>query len=178
MLGVGLTKVAGVAYAGSIDSQGVEQLQVGTRKSIVGASLPQQTLDTLFAVYGRLYERLSRPLSSGRLSLARMHVLEWLSDHDGASMSELGAALHISRTAVTQLVTGLEADALVVRAEHPIDRRSRLVRITDAGRVALQQALPAHQERVERLLTDLNPEEQRQLIELLGKLDHDFAQPG
>lgn len=167
-----------MAYAGPADSEGVEQLGVALREPAVAANLPQQTLDTLFAVYGRLYEQLSRPLSSGRLSLARMHVLQWLIDHDGASMSELGTALHISRTAVTQLVTGLESDELVARAEHPIDRRSRLVRITDAGRVALQRALPAHQQRVERILTDLNPDEQRQLIELLARLDHGDAGSG
>lgn len=140
------------------------------REANVQPDLSRQAVTALLAAYGALHAQLSRPLERDRLSLARVRVLEVLAEHNERSMSQLGAALLISRTAVTNLIESLVADGLVERVDQPIDRRRRIVRITSVGYRALDDALPAHQQRVATLFADLLPEEQHHLIALLLKL--------
>ncbi len=49
-------------------------------------------------------------------------------------MGKMGERLMIHPTSVTNIINRLEDDGLVERVSHPEDRRTRLARITDAGR--------------------------------------------
>ena len=84
-------------------------------------------------------------------------------------MGDLAVELVCDASNVTQLVSRLEARALVAREPDPADRRTRRVSITAAGRRACRSVekrftLPA--ERVGRL----TKREQNQLSRLLSKL--------
>jgi DNA-binding MarR family transcriptional regulator len=46
----------------------------------------------------------------------------------------MGVRLQVHRTAVTNLVDGLERSGYLERSPHPRDRRTTLATITDAGR--------------------------------------------
>ena len=49
-------------------------------------------------------------------------------------MGKMGERLMIHPTSVTNIINRLEDDGLVQRIAHPEDRRTRLARITEAGR--------------------------------------------
>lgn len=62
---------------------------------------------------------------------------------DDISMSELGARVGLSRAAVTALVDRFTTAGWAERVPHSGDRRVMIVRITDAGRKLVADALDA-----------------------------------
>lgn len=58
-------------------------------------------------------------------------------------MGRLGSSLFIQPTSVTSAVDGLEKMGYVERVAHPVDRRTTLARITQAGRDLVEQTAPA-----------------------------------
>jgi DNA-binding MarR family transcriptional regulator len=62
-------------------------------------------------------------------------------DTEGTTISALARRTGTSRQAVSQLVGSIEEAGLVERSAHPSDRRSVIVRHTEAGRQILLDAL-------------------------------------
>jgi DNA-binding MarR family transcriptional regulator len=62
---------------------------------------------------------------------------------------------------VTRLVDRMEALGLVERADHPTDRRGRLVRLTPAGEAKAVEATRVHVENIRRYFLEPLPEEHR-----------------
>ncbi|MET7401309.1 MarR family transcriptional regulator [Dactylosporangium sp. NPDC005572] len=93
-------------------------------------------------------------------------------------MAPLAAALMISRSGATRLVTKLETkDGWVVRATPPTDRRATWAELTPAGRDALAAARPLVDGVVAAFFADhLSPAELRSLARALDRLAD--ANPG
>ena len=71
---------------------------------------------------------------------------------------------------MTNRVDRLVARGFVERLPDPRDRRGVLVRLTDAGRATVDSALSALLARERELLAGLDPDEQKQLADLLRSL--------
>jgi DNA-binding MarR family transcriptional regulator len=86
-------------------------------------------------------------------------------------MSHLADAVLLSRSGLTRLVTRLEKQGLLERAECPSDARGAFAAITDAGREKLAEARSTHRAGVrERFLDKLGEREQRQLSRVWSRL--------
>lgn len=70
----------------------------------------------------------------------KMLVVLW--DKDGRTQNELGESIGRFKTSVTKLVDGLEKRKLIQRVQHPTDRRSNLVCLTQLGKNIRKQLLP------------------------------------
>jgi len=121
--------------------------------------------------------------SSGGLSGPRWHILMrlWAQERrtgEGLSPSDLSRCLQVSRNTVSVLLRGLEERGLIERALDLDDRRVFCIRLTEASRTLIRESAPAHLAYMNRLLADLAPEEQAQLIELLDKLYRSVASQG
>jgi len=98
-------------------------------------------------------------------SLARFDVLAQLERFgEGLTMSEVSRRLMVSNGAITGLVDKLVADGLVVREGSSQDKRSVIVRLTEAGRTAFLRMARRHEEWVISLLGDLSREAQGELL--------------
>ncbi|MEU4337067.1 MarR family winged helix-turn-helix transcriptional regulator [Micromonospora lupini] len=86
--------------------------------------------------------------------------------NQGAIAEELG----IDRTVLTYLIDDLERPGFVARRADPADRRSRLVDVTDAGRVAWEQRREALRQVEAHLLGALTPTESATLRALLQRV--------
>lgn len=86
------------------------------------------------------------------------------------TMSELSRRLMVTNGNLTSLVERLVQEGLVKREKAPSDRRTQFVRITPAGKRALDAMTPEHQRWIESLFAELTPSERAQLYDLLGKL--------
>ena len=86
------------------------------------------------------------------------------------SPTQLVGALVLSSGAMTNRIDRVEAAGLVRRLPDPEDRRGTLVALTDRGRRVVDEAVRAHLENEERLLSVLSASERRQLADLLRKL--------
>jgi DNA-binding MarR family transcriptional regulator len=88
----------------------------------------------------------------------------------GLTMSELSRRLMVTNGNLTGLVDRLAKERLVSRAVAPTDRRTQMVRLTAAGKRALDAMTPAHMTWIHNMFAGLTPEEQTHLYSLLGKL--------
>ena len=96
---------------------------------------------------------------AGKLSLRWYDVLVSLEDAaDGVPMTELANRILASKSGLTRVIDKMAADGLVRREPRPGDRRVVLVRITEAGRRALEDSRAVHRDGIRRhfveLLTD------------------------
>lgn len=71
---------------------------------------------------------------------------------------------------MTAALDRLERKGLVARVPNPDDRRGSLVRLTDAGRDVIDEAMKQHVLTEQRLVSSLDEDEQDQLRVLLRKL--------
>lgn len=84
--------------------------------------------------------------------------------------SEFASTLMLTSSGTTKRLDRLEQAGLITRAPDPADRRGILIRLTDAGRELIDSVTEAHLENERRLLASLTKAEQRELADLLRKL--------
>jgi DNA-binding MarR family transcriptional regulator len=80
------------------------------------------------------------------IGLSEFEVLESLatSDTDHRRMQELADAVSLSQSALSRLISRLEADGLVCRVLCTADRRGIFAHLTEDGRVRYEAARPTH----------------------------------
>ncbi len=109
----------------------------------------------------RLEAQLNRELQrSSGLSLADYDVLVLLTEAPDGRMRvfELAEDLQWEQSRLSHHLGRMQRRGLVAREECPSDRRGAFVVLTEQGRVAIEQAAPAHVETVRRLVFDGMPE--------------------
>lgn len=112
--------------------------------------------------------RAIRPLATDdTLSQAAAAVLSRLDTSGPSGVTDLARAEHVSQPAMTQLVARLHDDGLVARTPSPADRRSVVVSLTDAGRVALATRRARRTGFIADSLSELDDREQRDIIAAL-----------
>jgi DNA-binding MarR family transcriptional regulator len=86
-------------------------------------------------------------------------------------MNELADDLILSRGGATRLIARMEEAGLVERRTPPHDRRATFAVITDAGREAIERALPVHLEVVEEVYArHLTDEDAELLLRVAAKI--------
>lgn len=105
-------------------------------------------------LYAALEEQLLRDAG---LSAADYHVLVPLSEASAGVLRarDLGIEIGWDRSRLSHHVSRMEKRGLVVREECSEDGRGSMVRLTPAGRKAIEGAAPEHAETVRRYLFDL-----------------------
>lgn len=86
------------------------------------------------------------------------------------NQAELAKHLGLDRTVMVYLVDDLEAAGLVERVPDPNDRRSKLIRATDAGLARLCELRRATEAAEAELLGDLSPAETELLHSILARI--------
>jgi DNA-binding MarR family transcriptional regulator len=86
---------------------------------------------------------------------------------DGMLMSDLSRFLLVSNGNVTGIVDRLAAEGLVSRANRDGDRRTSIVRLTEAGLAAFVEIAAAHESWISELLAGVKSEEARRLTAML-----------
>jgi DNA-binding MarR family transcriptional regulator len=110
------------------------------------------------------------------LSPAGGLVLSTLADSDSPlSPNMLAERLIISRASVTGLLDSLERRGNVRRTPHGSDRRMLLIELTDAGRKVAKDFRPIVHQHEKVWLGDLSEKEQRQLVDLLHRIQATLA---
>jgi DNA-binding MarR family transcriptional regulator len=115
----------------------------------------------------------ARMTVNGGLSVADYALLHPLSSaEDGLLRTrDLGKSVGWERSRLSHQVSRMEKRGLVVREECPSDARGSMVRITPAGREAIESAAPDHVDAVRTYLLDkLSREEQDLLAGLLDRV--------
>ena len=86
---------------------------------------------------------------------------------------ELTRRLGITPASVSELLTKLETDGMLVRTQSKTDRRLLILSLTEKGRVAAQKYTAAREQRQQEMFACLNEEEKAALLSALEKLNLD-----
>jgi DNA-binding MarR family transcriptional regulator len=108
----------------------------------------EQQWRELFVRHAKVSEALERELQRGHdVSVTELEALERLAerDEDGCRLQQLVDDVHMSQSALSRLVSRLEAKGLVERKSCSQDRRGIYAHLTVAGRERLEEARPTRQ---------------------------------
>lgn len=119
-----------------------------------------------------LEKRGNNTLRSKELTTAQVGALFVLnSKQDGAMpLKELEHSLHVAQSTAAGIISRLEQKGLVESYGDPSDRRIKMVRISEKGRSACEDAYGDMQKEEQRLLSELTEAEQMIFISLLRKV--------
>lgn len=106
------------------------------------------------------------------LNGARIRVLAEIAK-DGGSMlpSLLAERIGVTKANISLLLTPLEKDGYITRADHARDGRKTVISLTAAGRTLLADQLPGNRTAVAAVMQRLDEAELQQLLSLLYKLN-------
>ncbi|MEU6994626.1 MarR family transcriptional regulator [Streptomyces sp. NPDC046465] len=110
---------------------------------------------TELAVRARLEEVL-KPAGITALQYTALTVLE---RHDGISAAQLARDSFVTAQSMADMVRALECRDLIRREPNPVNRRERLIQLTDAGRRLLADYAEPARRLEERMVGQLSAEE-------------------
>ncbi|MEM9230637.1 MAG: MarR family transcriptional regulator [Pseudomonadota bacterium] len=149
-------------------------------ESVASCDADPSDVRQLVAVFDRFIPLFSRymheALSEADTSPARLRILRNLNANGPSAMQSLAEGLCVAPRTITSLVDGLEEEGLVVRKPHPTDRRTRVIEMTEAGKLAYARTESVFEKTLADLLGSLPKdvrwgllEGQRRLVEKLSE---------
>ena len=132
---------------------------------------PEQVGERYLAVHHRMFRAVNDEMAGCGLSMARTKVLRRLREQGPTRQNVLAADFALSPHSITDIVHGLERLGLAERLPDPVDRRAKLVAITDAGQSALDVANATWERLLTQIFGSLSQPDRETLLRLLGSLD-------
>ena len=122
----------------------------------------------LLRVSQKVERDLARQLKLRGLNNAQFDVLAHVGAAEGITQQELADSLLVTKGNVAQLLGRMERRGLIERRSQ--GRTNRLF-LTDEGRRTFTEVVPAHEALINDRLSVLSEKDQKQLFELLRRLD-------
>ena len=110
-----------------------------------------------------IYQRLKAP-STAIKTLLYLKLFQ-----DGAEPSVIADFICIPRQTMTSILVGMEADGLVVRRDHPADRRRRQIHLSPDGDALATRILKEIRRYEAQAAAALDPDEFATMLKLMGK---------
>lgn len=129
----------------------------------------------LARVYQRVQRAASEQVRGAGLSVAQFDVLAHVGAAKGPTQQELADHLLVTKGNITQVLERMERAGLIVRRQ---EGRAKRLGLTAAGRRLYEEVVPAHEAFIADQFALLAPDEQRDLLRLLRRLDRDLAGRG
>jgi DNA-binding MarR family transcriptional regulator len=141
------------------------------RRSRARTAEAQRLVDLLNALGSTTFRQLLwQRASELDLTYAQSQVLFHVADHAACHMGDVAKAFGVTMPAVTHIVDRLEQKQLVLRGDHPGDRRVHVLEVTPQGR-ALVEELHAMQLRgVEKVLARMSAGDRGRVVRGLEAL--------
>ena len=124
----------------------------------------------LWKAYSSVRAYAVKNIATLGLSFSDFAILEVLLHRGPLPVNDIGEKVQLTSGSITLAVDRLEARKMVERRSHATDRRTRVVHLTDGGRVAIEKAFACHSAAMNRLESFGSEEERVQLIDMLKRL--------
>ncbi len=106
------------------------------------------------------------------LTAPQLLLLQAIGNHEDAAIGELAKVINLSQATVTIIVDRLESRGLVFRQRSEQDKRKVFIRLTDAGKTALEEAPTPLQESFIKRFQELPDWEQSMILSSLQRVGH------
>ena len=130
----------------------------------------EEVIANVSAYMGRMEEEAKEQYNFKELTLTQMHYLETISALVNPNLTELAAAMKLSKPTITVLVDKLIEKELVRKVQSDADRRNTHLHLTERGKLINQMHEYAHRRMAEEIEKKINGEEVVQLARLLEKI--------
>ena len=110
---------------------------------------------------------VGRSVGIGQAEINALDYLHHLDEGGGLTPGQLGELTGLTSGAVTALADRLEKEGLITRSAHPTDRRSSVLRLTDAVRARGDTEFAGFAADVERIAGRLSPAEREVVARFL-----------
>ena len=97
-------------------------------------------------------------------------ICTFLHFHGEVSQDTVARVLMLDKTTVAKALASMEGKGFVTRATDPRNRRKNIIRITEAGRAAIQDSADIYDRWLDTVCSCLSPQEQQQLSLIFDKL--------
>lgn len=124
----------------------------------------------VWKTYRALVARAEASIKRVNLCDSDFRVLEALLHKGPLPVNVIGQKVDLTTGSITSAVDRLEEKRLVVRKNHPDDRRIRVVELTSKGRRLIEKAYAQHQLDMEEAVRGLSRQERSVLVNLLKRL--------
>ncbi len=124
----------------------------------------------LMKAHRALSRHAMRNIEASGLGSSDFAVLEVLLNKGPQKVNDIGRRVDLTSGSITTAIDRLEERGLVVRGLDDEDRRSRIVRLTPAGRALIRKVFAQHAAALEAASTGVTKAERKSLIALLKKL--------
>jgi MarR family transcriptional regulator, 2-MHQ and catechol-resistance regulon repressor len=147
-----------------------------------GGSVSHKTEAThVFLVLWKTYRAMLAKADESKKNVglgdSDFRVLEALLHKRPLPVNVIGEKVELTTGSITTAIDRMEAKWLVVRKNHPDDRRVRLVELTAKGRRLIEKAYAQHSIDMEKAMSVLSLEERSRLVELLKRLGKGKEEP-
>jgi MarR family transcriptional regulator, 2-MHQ and catechol-resistance regulon repressor len=129
-----------------------------------------QVFQTLWKTYRTLLAIADESKKRAGLGDSDYRVLEALLQNGPLPVNTIGEMIDLTTGSITTAVDRMEAKWLVVRKNHPDDRRIRIVELTAKGRRLAEKACAQCSNAMEDTVSVLSREDRLALIDLLQRL--------
>ena len=140
----------------------------GARAAVTGAA----SSPAMAALVGSLFDFLYTVRRGHADAAATAPVLLRLSADGPMRACDLAEHLHLDQSTVSRHVASLEAEGLLRREPHDLDRRAHLVGLTPEGRAAASAKVSEGVRRFESVVADWPAEDVTELTRLLSTFVH------
>ncbi|MGQ5637744.1 MULTISPECIES: MarR family winged helix-turn-helix transcriptional regulator [unclassified Streptomyces] len=134
---------------------------------------PERLME-VFALVGPLYRRVNRKIEQEAprqgLSVGVRAVLDLLRAHGPMTVPQMGRAQSISRQFVQRMVNDATAHGLVEAVPNPAHARSSLIRLTDAGRTAIEAVVAREHALLREAADDLTTADVDACVRVLSRM--------
>ena len=138
---------------------------MGTRTKRSTTTEAHQMLDLLNSLGGTIFRQLLWQRQSDLdLTYAQSQVLFRLADHPGSHMGDIAKAFGVTLPAVTHIVDRLEEKGLVVRGNHPADRRVYVLELTRPGKALVEELEAIRLRGMERVLAKMSAADRQRVL--------------
>lgn len=139
-----------------------------------------EVIDAVPLVMQFIRAEMRRQGGTKLLSVPQFRALRFLSQHPGASLSDLAEHLGVTRATASSTVERLVRRGLIERVEHHQERRRNVHTLTPVGSEHLQQARNVAQSQLAGVLAELSEAKLLQVAEgatLLKEVFKDHSTP-
>jgi DNA-binding MarR family transcriptional regulator len=85
-------------------------------------------------------KKISVALMYSGLRIPQFRLLEYLDNHDSATVTEISSAMGVTRATISVMTNELIRSSVLITEDNPTDRRSFHLRLTELGRNKLNVA--------------------------------------
>jgi MarR family transcriptional regulator, temperature-dependent positive regulator of motility len=134
------------------------------------ATAPGYVVRRLYQAYQAAWLSHVDPVATG----PQVAVLMAVGASPGVEQGILGASIALDRSTMASIVNRLELRGLLMRSRPDVDRRKRLLYLTDAGRVTMEALVDRAQELDTLLMEAYGPHGSELIVDMLSRLALDW----